>query len=74
MGYPTKIQLIRRKHSEQFYVNFPTALARALELAKAEQVEWIVHDKAHMILTRSHTPPNPVSPEKKTPRRNSPNS
>jgi len=55
-------------------VNFPTALARALELAKAEQVEWIVHDKAHMILKRSHTPPNPVSPEKKTPRRNSPSS
>ena len=73
MGYPTKIQLIKRKNSEQFYVNFPTALARALELAKAEEVEWIVCDKANMILARNQAPPNPVSP-KKTPRRNSPNS
>ena len=27
MGYPTKVQLIRRKASEQWYINFPAALA-----------------------------------------------
>jgi len=74
MGHPTKIQLIKRKKSEQFYVNFPTALAQALELAKGEQVEWIIHDKANMIMARSEAPPGPASPQKKTPRRNSPRS
>ena len=28
MGYPTKIQLIQRKASRQWYVNFPAALKR----------------------------------------------
>jgi plastocyanin len=74
MGYPTKIQLIKRKKSEQFYVNFPAALAQALELAKGERVEWIVHDKAHMVMARSDAPPNPASPQKKTPRPDSPGS
>ncbi len=26
MGYPTRVQLIRRKASEQWYVNFPAVL------------------------------------------------
>ena len=30
MGYPTKVQLIRRKASQQWYVNFPSALAQAM--------------------------------------------
>jgi len=69
MGYPTKVQLIRRKASEQFYVNFPSALAQAMELSKGESVEWILADKAHLILARKHVPPNPVDTQKKTPRR-----
>ncbi len=28
MGYPTKVQLIQRKGSEQWYINFPAGLAR----------------------------------------------
>jgi antitoxin component of MazEF toxin-antitoxin module len=74
MGYPTKIQLIKRKRSEQFYVNFPAALAQALELSKGEQVEWIVHDKAHMIMARREAPPHPARPQKKTSRPDSPRS
>ncbi len=27
LGYPTKMQLIKRKASEQWYVNFPSAVA-----------------------------------------------
>ena len=29
MGFPTKVQLIKRKASEQWYVNFPSAVIYA---------------------------------------------
>lgn len=68
MGYQTKVQLINRKTSDQFYINFPSALAHAMEFAKGETVEWIVADKGNLILTRSEVPPNPVDIKKKTTR------
>jgi hypothetical protein len=75
MGFPTKVQLIQRKASEQYYINFPSALAQAMEFSKGENVEWIVADKGNLILSRSEVPPDPVKVEKKTPRRSStPNS
>lgn len=40
MGYPTKVQLISRKKGNQWYVNFPNALARAMDFKKGETVEW----------------------------------
>ena len=65
MGYPTKVQLIRRKKtSDQFYLNFPTAIAEAMELHKGETVEWIIEDKANLIVHRHHVPPSPVTVKK----------
>ena len=52
MGYPTKVQLISRKASEQWYVNFPAALAQAMEFTKGETVEWIVEDRRTLLLKR----------------------
>jgi len=52
MGFPTKIQLIKRKASEQWYINFPSAIAQAMEFEKGEVVEWIVKDKHQMTLKR----------------------
>ena len=52
MGYPTKIQLIRRKNSRQWYIGFPAALAAALGLEKGEIVEWKIEDKKKLILIR----------------------
>jgi hypothetical protein len=66
MGCPTKVQLINRKASDQWYINFPAAIAQAMEFTKGETVEWIVADKAHLILARPAAPPNPVDVEKKT--------
>ena len=68
MGYKTKVQHIARKGSEQFYATLPSALAHALEIQKGEPVEWIVADKANIILSRPAAPPNPVEVEKKTKR------
>ncbi len=52
MGYPTKVQLIQRKASEQWYINFPAALAQACEFVKGEIVEWVVKDKHTLVLRR----------------------
>jgi len=65
MGFPTKVQLIQRKKSEQWYINFPSAIAQAMEFNKGEVVEWIVSDKGHLILARQHVPPDPVAIKKK---------
>lgn len=52
MGYPAKVQLIKRRNSRQFYVGLPTALAAALELRKGETVEWVIRDKNTLFLKR----------------------
>ena len=52
MGYPTKVQLIQRDASKQWYVNFPSALAQAMEFTKSEVVEWIIKDKDTLVLQR----------------------
>jgi hypothetical protein len=52
MGYPTKIQLIKRAKSEQWYINFPSAIAQAMEFQRGEVVEWLIEDKRKLILKR----------------------
>jgi hypothetical protein len=58
MGYPTKVQLIRREASEQWYINFPAALAQAMEFVRGEVVEWIIEDKGQLVLRRRVVPPS----------------
>lgn len=53
MGYPTKVQLIKRKKSEQWYINFPSAVAQAMEFSRGEIVEWLIEDKANLLLKRT---------------------
>lgn len=65
MGYPTKVQLIERKESQQFYINFPAPIAQAMEFTKGEIVEWTVADKKHLILSRTEVPPDAVDVKKK---------
>ena len=70
MGYPTRVQLIKRKASEQWYINFPAAIARAMEFLKGEIVEWIIHDRTTLILKRGDRPraQQELEPKKKGPR------
>ena len=58
MGYPTKVQLIRRKASQQWYVNFRSALAQAMQFSRGETVEWLVEDRCQLVLNRPHPPPS----------------
>jgi len=70
MGFPTKVQLIKRRCSEQWYINFPSALAQAMDFVRGEVVEWFVEDKGLLALRRTSTP---ASVLKKTPPASSPN-
>lgn len=67
MGTPTKVQLINRKSSQQYYVSLPIQIAQSLDFEKGEDVEWTIHDRATIVLTRKHAPPSPLQ-QKKTPR------
>ncbi len=71
MGFPTKVQLIKRQASAQWYINFPSALAQAMDFVRGEVVEWFVEDKGLLALRRT-SPPAPVL--KKTLPASSPNS
>jgi len=64
MGLPTKIQLIKRAKSEQWYINFPSAIAQAMEFERGEVVEWIIEDKHKLTLQRSESV---LSSDKKKP-------
>jgi len=74
MGYPTKVQLIKRKASEQWYINFPSAVAQAMEFGRGEIVEWFIEDKETLVLHRPAAPARklkkklhqPSSPKSKT--------
>jgi len=66
MGYPTRVQLIQRKASQQWYVNFPAALAQAMDFRKGEVVEWAVQDRDSLLLQRtSAVAEDPASRKKK---------
>jgi antitoxin component of MazEF toxin-antitoxin module len=53
MGYLTKVQLIKRAKSVQYYVNFPAAVAQAIEFTAGEEVEWLIDDHQNLVLRRS---------------------
>jgi antitoxin component of MazEF toxin-antitoxin module len=65
VGYPTKVQLIKRKASEQWYINFPAALAKALQFERGEVVEWIIQDQLTLTLRRAPKPQAAAAPKKK---------
>ncbi|MFH1709626.1 MAG: hypothetical protein ABH860_00970 [bacterium] len=52
MGYPTKMQAIKRGGSFQWSVNFPAAIAAAMDFKKSETVEWEIEDKNTLKLKR----------------------
>ena len=53
MGYQSKVQVIERaKGQRQFYLICPAPLAQALEIEKGETIEWIVEDKATLLVKR----------------------
>lgn len=52
MGYKVKIQRVERGNTKSFYVNFPAAIAEAIQLEKAEKMEWLIEDRDTFVLKR----------------------
>lgn len=52
MGFKTRVQLIRREKSRQYYINFPSACAQMLNLRKGEVVEWVLTEEGDLLLRR----------------------
>lgn len=57
MGYKTKVQKVERPTNTSYYVNFPSALAQAMEVVKGEQFEWILEDKNRVLFERVNKRP-----------------
>jgi hypothetical protein len=64
MGFKTKVQCIKRQNSEQWYINFPSALAQAMEFSQSENVEWLISDKRHLVLYRPEATHDPIDTKK----------
>ncbi len=67
MGYPTRVQLIQRQDSQQWYINFPAPLAQAMEFQKGEVIEWTIQDQNTLVLRRTAkaAPAQPAERKKK---------
>lgn len=52
MGYRVKLQKVERPTNRSFYLNFPVALAQALDAEKGEEFEWLVEDRNTLVLQR----------------------
>jgi hypothetical protein len=58
MSYLSKVQVIERANqTRQFYLICPAPLARALELEKGEEIEWVIEDRATLVLRRPRIVP-----------------
>jgi len=55
MEFKTKIQLIRRKDSQQWYVNFPSACAQMMNFRKGQIVEWEIRNNGELVLKRNNS-------------------
>jgi len=66
VGYNVKIQKVERPTNKSFYVNFPSAIADAVQIQKGEEMEWLVEDKNTFVLRRIH-PKKAVLKKRKRP-------
>lgn len=57
MGFKTKVQLIQRQESQQWYINFPSACAQMMNFRKGEVVEWEITPTRDLMLRRTTTGP-----------------
>ena len=60
MGYPVKVQKVQRPTNRSYYVNFPVALAEAMDLQKGENFQWVIEDKNTLLFQRL----KPLKPRK----------
>ena len=58
MGYKVKLQKVERPTNRSYYINFPVALAEAINMVKGEEFEWSIEDRNTLTLRRVVTKKN----------------
>ena len=56
-GCQIKVQKVERPTNRSYYLNLPVVLAEALEIAKGEEMVWLVEDKNTLLLCRTQSKP-----------------
>jgi antitoxin component of MazEF toxin-antitoxin module len=56
-GCQVKVQKVERPTNRSYYLNLPVVLAQALEIAKGEEMVWLVEDKNTLLLCRTKRKP-----------------
>lgn len=51
-GYRVKLQKVERPTNRSYYINFPVALAEAMNMQKGEEFEWLIEDKNTLLFKR----------------------
>jgi len=52
MGYKVKLQKVSRPTNNTFFITVPVVLVKTMELAKGEEMEWVLEDKNTLVLRR----------------------
>ena len=63
MGYKSIMQKVERPTNQSFYINFPSALAQAMEVKKGEEFEWVIENKNLCLLKRIKKMPTYKKPK-----------
>ena len=56
-GWQVKVQKVERPTNRSYYLNLPVVLAEALEIAKGEEMVWLIEDKNTLLLCRTKGKP-----------------
>jgi hypothetical protein len=56
-GCQIKVQKVERPTNRSYYLNLPVVLAEAMEIAKGEQMVWLIEDKNTLLLCRTQRKP-----------------
>ncbi len=59
-GFPDQGPTHQPKKSQQWYINFPSAVAQAMEFNQGETVEWFIDNKETLVLHRPEAPERKV--------------
>jgi hypothetical protein len=57
VGYTVRVQKVDRPTNRSYYVNLPVVLAEAMQIQKAEAMEWVIEDKNLLLLCRKQKKP-----------------
>jgi len=57
LGCQVKVQKVERPTNRSYYLNLPVVLAEGLEIAKGEEMKWLVEDKNTLLLCRAKPKP-----------------